>query len=77
MQISIDINIEQLLVLIRNLPEEQLLKIQHEVSKTLQIKSAASKSDYLEMLLEAPTMSKEQYVEYKQNRNRLNQWRIA
>ena len=73
MQMSIDVNIEQLLFLIRNLPEEQLLKIQAEISKSLKVKTSESKADYLEMLLEAPTMSEEQYQQYKENRKSLLQ----
>ena len=75
MQMSIDVNIEQLLFLIRNLPEEQLLKIQAEISKSLKVKTSENKADYLEMLLEAPTMSEEQYQHYKENRKSFKQWR--
>ena len=77
MQMSIDVNIEQLLFLIRNLPEEQLLKIQAEINKSLKVKTSESKADYLEMLLEAPTMSEEQYQQYKENRKSFNQWRTS
>lgn len=77
MQMSIDVNIEQLLFLIRNLPEEQLLKIQAEINKSLKLKTSESKADYLEMLLEAPTMSEEQYQQYKENRKSFKQWRTS
>lgn len=77
MQMSIDVNIEQLLFLIRNLPEEQLLKIQAEINKSLKLKTSESKADYLEMLLEAPTMSAEQYQQYKENRKSFKQWRTS
>ena len=77
MQMSIDVNIEQLLFLIRNLPEEQLLKIQAEINKSLKVKTSESKADYLEMLLEAPTMSEEQYQQYKENRKSFKQWRTS
>ncbi len=77
MQMSIDVNIEQLLFLIRNLPEEQLLKIQAEINKSLKVKTSESKADYLEMLLEAPTMSEEQYQQYRENRKSFKQWRTS
>lgn len=77
MQVSIDVNLEQLLLLIKNLPEEQLIKIQEEINKTLRVKTSEKKADYLEMLIQAPTMSEEQYQQYKENRKSFNQWRIS
>jgi hypothetical protein len=75
MHVSIDINIEQLLVLIRSLPEDQLVRLQHEINSSLQEKSKENKDKYLEMLLHAPTMSEEQFVAYQENRDKINQWR--
>jgi uncharacterized protein YpbB len=75
MHVSIDINLEQLLVLIRSLPEGQLVRLQQEISKSLQEKSSENKDKYLEILLHAPTMSEEQYVAYKENRRKINKWR--
>jgi len=77
MQMSIDIDIDQLLFLIKSLPEDQLLKIQSEISKTLQVDSSENKADYLELLLQAPTMSDEQYQKFKENRKIFNQWRTS
>jgi hypothetical protein len=77
MQMSIDVDIDQLLFLIRNLPEKQLVEIQTEISKTLQGKSSENKAEYLDMLLQAPTMSDEQYQQFKENRKAFNQWRTS
>ncbi len=77
MQVSIDINVEQLLVLIKNLPEDQLLKLYGEITKTLKTKTNVDKDEYLDMLLQAPTMSKDQYLAFKENRKKFNQWRTS
>lgn len=77
MQVSIDINIEQLLLLIKKLPEDQLLRIQGEINEALFKKALEDKDEYLKILMDAPTMSKEQYQEFKENRNRFNQWRTS
>jgi hypothetical protein len=39
------------------------------------ITKTESKENYLEMLLQAPTMSEEQFVEYEKNRKRMSKWR--
>jgi hypothetical protein len=77
MQVSIDLNIEELLLLIRKLPEDHLIKIQGEISSVLQNKIPVNKDEYLKTLLEAPTMNDEQYHVFKENRNRFNQWKTS
>jgi len=76
MQMSIDVNVEQLLFFIRNLPEDQLLKIQTEINKKLSVKAKENKVDFLEMILQAPTMTSGEYRQFKENRKKFNQWRM-
>jgi hypothetical protein len=78
MQVSIEINIEQLLFLIKKLPEDQLLIIQDEINNALYNKtSEEKKADYLKTILEAPIMSKDQFVAFKENRKRFDLWRTS
>lgn len=77
MNFSVDINIDQLLHFIKNLPEDQLVKIRNEVNKTLELKSSENKDDLLELILNAPTMSKDQYKTFRENRKKFNEWRTS
>jgi len=75
MQVSLDIDIDQLLLFIKNLPEDQLLKIRNELNNTIEKKTKEKKKDFLELISNAPTMSDQQYKTFQENRKTFNQWR--
>ncbi|MFW6351810.1 MAG: hypothetical protein ACOC2E_05450 [Bacteroidota bacterium] len=75
MQVSLDIDIDQLLLFIKNLPEDQLLKIRNELNITIEKKTKEKKKDFLELISNAPTMSDQQYKTFQENRKTFNQWR--
>lgn len=75
MQLTVDVNIEQLIQLIKNLPEKQKAKIKSELFETSSQGVNQEKVDFQKLLLSGPSMSDSQYSEYLENRKRMNQWR--
>lgn len=75
MQLIVDVNIEQLIQLIKNLPEKQKAKIKSELYETSSQGVNQEKIDFQKLLLSGPSMSDSQYSEYLENRKRMNQWR--
>jgi hypothetical protein len=73
MQLTVDINIEQLIQILRSLPANQREKIKSELNKSaIQDKN---RNSFQEFLLKGPTMTDSQYEEFLENRKKMNQWR--
>ena len=77
MQLTVDIQYEQLINIIRNLPPNQLAMIKSELENTVpENKAVTLKTDFQEFLLKGPVMSDVQYSAFKENRKTFNQWRV-
>ncbi len=77
MELRLDIDYNQLLNLIKQLPATQLLKLKTELDENdSQEKPKKASSDFQKLLLNGPVMSDEQYNTFTENRERMNQWRL-
>ena len=81
MELTFNIDYEQLLQLIHQLPEEQQIKLWQDLQKKAKAKvdSKAKESqpltDLQELLLQAPTWTDKEYQHYKEAKKHLNQFR--
>lgn len=76
MQLTVDIQYEQLIDIIRHLPANQLAKIKSDLENTVTVdKVETGKTYFQEFLLKGPVMSDVQYSAFKENRKTFNQWR--
>ena len=76
MQLNVEIEFNELLNIIRQLPSFQIEQIKTEVNKKPIIsKQIVEKSEFQEFLLSGPVMSDEQYHGYLENRQQFNKWR--
>jgi len=73
MQAQVDIEFEQLVKLVKQLPPTKWSKLKKEVEK--KIPSSGQKSDLVKLLLSAPTYSKKQLGAIAKTRKAINQWR--
>jgi len=78
MELTIDIQYEQIIDLIKQLPQNKITQLSNFLAdKSIAHKKTASKNDDLQaLLLKGPTMSNEQYDIFLQNRKMFNQWRV-
>jgi len=76
MELKLDIGFEQLLVLIRQLPANQIAKLKIELPEILVDSQTQSiKNTFQTLLLDGPTMSENQQESYLQTRERFKQWK--
>ncbi len=73
MQAQIEIGFEQLVQLVKRLPETQWTKLKQEIDK--EKVSYKEVSDVEAFLLTAPTFTKKQLDEITKTRKAINQWR--
>ncbi|ANI88918.1 hypothetical protein A9P82_06185 [Arachidicoccus ginsenosidimutans] len=74
----VDIKYEQIVELVKQLPESKIVQLKSFLEKKNSSKNKASaqkKNDLQTLLLNGPTMSDEQYETFLQNRKMFNQWR--
>ena len=77
MQISVNIQYEQLINIIRHLPANQIAKIKSDLNTDYSdTKEEIEKTDFQKFLLNGPIMSSSLYKIYKENRKAMNLWRI-
>ncbi len=74
MQLTVNIQYEQLINIIRHLPANQLAKIKSDLENTITV-SETEKTDLQKFILKGPVMSDNQYEAFKENRKAFNQWR--
>lgn len=78
MELKLTIGYEQLLVLIKQLPANQIAKLKTDLDeKYILSKSKTEISEFQDFLLNGPVMSKEQYNQYLENRKNFTQWRTT
>lgn len=76
MQVIVDIQYEQLIDIIRNLPANQLEKIKSDLKNTVAVnKDETGKIDFQKFILKGPVMTDVQSEAFKENRKAFNQWR--
>jgi hypothetical protein len=73
MQAVIDIKFDELLKIVRNLPENKLSELRLEIEKKSQ--PVDSRDDFKALLLNGPTFSKKQLDDIAKTRKAINQWR--
>lgn len=73
MQAQVDIEFDQLVRLVKQLPTTQWTKLKKEVEG--KISNSQQNSDLVSLLLSAPTYSKKQLDEIAKTRKAINQWR--
>jgi len=73
MQAEIDIEYDQLVKLVKQLPKMQWIRLKSEVEKNEVMSD--TKSDMLNLLLNGPTFSKKQLDEIEKARKEINLWR--
>jgi hypothetical protein len=73
MQVQVDIAFDQLLEVVKKLPEKQLRLLKAEIEK--EDKKDKSKTNLETLLLNGPTATKKQLEIIKLNRKAINQWR--
>jgi hypothetical protein len=72
MQIQVDIGFEQLVEIVKGLPEAQLLKLKSEIENK---KSKIAKDELRSFLMAGPVFSETQIEDIAQTRKAINQWR--
>jgi len=70
-----DIGFDQLMEVIRHLPDDKKSQIQAELATPKKEDTEASRDEFLNLLLNGPTIDDEQYKEYKKIRKHFNRWR--
>lgn len=76
MELKIDLEYEQLLTLVKQLPAAKIVQLKAELSdKLIERKSKSDISEFKNFLLNGPVMNDTQYEEFLENRKWFNQWR--
>lgn len=76
MELALQLNYEQILFLVKQMPVNQLIKLRTDIDeKLISDKTKTELTDFQKFILNAPVMSDEQYDAYLQNRKNFNQWR--
>lgn len=76
MELNLNIEYEQLLFLIKQLPEEQIEKLKKDIEITYRFEQSENEiSEFQKFLLDGQVMSEEQYNSFLENRKQFNQWR--
>jgi hypothetical protein len=73
MQAVVDIKFDELLKIVKNLPENKLSELKAEIEK--EKKQDNNRDDFKTLLLNGPTFSKEQLNNMTKTRKAINQWR--
>jgi hypothetical protein len=73
MQAIVDIKFDELLKIVKSLPENKLSILKAEIEKGT--KSENNRSDFEALLLNGPTFSEEQLDNIAKTRSAINKWR--
>jgi hypothetical protein len=69
----VDIKFDELLKIVKNLPENKLSQLKAEIEK--EAKKDGNRDDFEALLLNGPTFSKKQLDNIARTRKAINQWR--
>lgn len=76
MELKLDIGFEQLLVLIRQLPANQIAKLKIELPDSfVDVKSQSVKNVFQSLLLDGPVMNENQEKSFLQTREKFKRWK--
>jgi hypothetical protein len=75
MELSVNINYNQILTLIRQLPKRDIEKLTRTLQREISAEESAKSLDQL--ILQAPTWTDSDIKEYKKVRNHINKSRVA
>lgn len=75
MELKVDIGFDQLLHAIKKLPLAKINQLKIELSEGFLGADDNHRSDFQKLLLKGPTMSEEQYTNFKEVRSKISQWR--
>lgn len=76
MELKLNLEYSDILELIKQLPENQLVKLKSELESQIQkSENGVSSNSLQELLLQGPTMSDEEYEEFLNNRKHFSKWR--
>jgi len=73
MQVQINIEFDQLIKIVKELPTSKLKKLKAEIEK--KVGSGGSRTKLEELLLNGPVATKKQLETIANNRKAINQWR--
>jgi len=73
MQVQVDIEFDELLKIVKSLPEAKLSMLKTEIDKD--IKKPYDKDAFEKLLLNGPVATKKQLETIKKNRQAINKWR--
>jgi hypothetical protein len=73
MKVQVDIEFDQLVKIVKNLPKRQLRQLKAEIEK--EVKEDSPKVDLETLLLNGPVATKKQLEVIENNRQAINQWR--
>jgi len=77
MEFKVNIEYNQILKLIQQLPQEKLEKLTKTLQTEIQVKKNTSKKKLEQLILNAPTWSDEQLKAFQEARNSVNSSRLA
>ena len=75
MEIKLNIGVEQLLGLIKQLPANQIAKLKAGITDSLMNKGSYTHTAFQKLLLNGPVMDNEQQTHFNQTTDRINSWR--
>lgn len=75
MEVSVNINIDQLIQLIKELPLNDRERVLSELEKQAKSGAKSKGRAFKKFLLRAPVMSDEEHKQFVENRKRLSKWR--
>jgi hypothetical protein len=74
MQVSVDLDFEELVKIVKSLPSVKLKQLKAEINK--QTQADKSGIDLEQLLLSGPTATEKQLKTIAKNRKAINEWRI-
>jgi len=78
MELKLRISYAELFELVKQLPASQMLQLKSDLAgKTLPVQTTIDKAAFKALLLKGPVMSEDQYQQFLQTRNWMNQWRTS
>jgi len=73
MQVQVDIEFDELVRIVKKLPEAKRFQLKAEIEKD--VKPTVSREDFEKLLLNGPVATKKQLEIIKKNRKAINKWR--
>ncbi|MEK6479595.1 hypothetical protein WJR50_18765 [Catalinimonas sp. 4WD22] len=77
MEIKVNIEYDQILELIQQLPEEKLTELIETLQDELKVKKLSSKEKLKQLILEAPSWTEQQLKDFQETRDSINSSRLG